>query len=280
MRKEPLRFKRFNKDSLRNAIGGGSKVPEDEKFIRDIIYHGVELALHRKYDIILDNTNFNDKDFYGICEIAERVGNVRVLEKYFEITLKEAIYNNGRRPQEEMIPFHIIENMYKKHVKGKKVPIRDLYFEPRIQPYRFEDDHRPRAIIVDLDGTLAVATDRDYYDMENVNKDKLNEYVYETIYALRLYMRNLNVIFVSGRHGMALDGTQQWLSDLDIRHDHLFMREEDDHRPDAVIKEEIYKKYIEPKYNVFLVLDDRNSVVNMWRKLGLTCFQVAHGFLS
>jgi len=32
-----------------------------------------------------------------------------------------------------------------------------------------------------------------------------------------------------------------------------------------------------PKYHVEFVLDDRNQVVNFWRYLGLTCFQVAEG---
>ena len=31
------------------------------------------------------------------------------------------------------------------------------------------------------------------------------------------------------------------------------------------------------KYNVHFVLDDRQQVVDMWRSLGLTVFQVAEG---
>lgn len=57
----------------------------------------------------------------------------------------------------------------------------------------------------------------------------------------------------------------------------LHMREEGDMRQDSVVKEEIYRKEIEPRFNVHLVLDDRNQVVDMWRKLGLPCWQVAEG---
>jgi len=47
--------------------------------------------------------------------------------------------------------------------------------------------------------------------------------------------------------------------------------------PTAVDKE-IYKAKIEPNYDVYLVLDDRNQVVDMWRKeLQLPCFQVWYG---
>lgn len=44
------------------------------------------------------------------------------------------------------------------------------------------------------------------------------------------------------------------------------------------MKRELYETFVEGKYNVRLVLDDRNQVVDMWRdELGLTCFQVAPG---
>jgi hypothetical protein len=41
------------------------------------------------------------------------------------------------------------------------------------------------------------------------------------------------------------------------------MRGEKDHRPDEIVKEEIYHKYIEPEYNVVAIFDDRDKVVKM-----------------
>ena len=55
------------------------------------------------------------------------------------------------------------------------------------------------------------------------------------------------------------------------------MREEKDHRPDDIVKEEIYHKYIEDKYNIVCVFDDRDKVVKMWREQGLLCNQVYYG---
>lgn len=57
----------------------------------------------------------------------------------------------------------------------------------------------------------------------------------------------------------------------------LFMRETDDKRKDHVVKLELYKKYIDGNYNVEAVFDDRQRVVDMWRDIGLTVFQVADG---
>jgi octaprenyl-diphosphate synthase len=43
------------------------------------------------------------------------------------------------------------------------------------------------------------------------------------------------------------------------------------------IKEEIYHLKIEKDAQVLFVIDDRKSVVERWRKLGLTCLQCAPG---
>lgn len=44
-------------------------------------------------------------------------------------------------------------------------------------------------------------------------------------------------------------------------------------------KSELFDKHIRGRYFVDFVLDDRNQVVNFWRHIGLTCFQVAEGDL-
>lgn len=55
------------------------------------------------------------------------------------------------------------------------------------------------------------------------------------------------------------------------------MRPAGDQRDDRIVKEEIYRREIEGKYNVRFILDDRDKVVRRWRELGLPCFQVADG---
>lgn len=51
------------------------------------------------------------------------------------------------------------------------------------------------------------------------------------------------------------------------------MRQSKDFRKDSVIKSEIYEAEIKGKYFVEFVLDDRDQVVDLWRKeLKLPCF--------
>ena len=46
--------------------------------------------------------------------------------------------------------------------------------------------------------------------------------------------------------------------------------------PDEILKKDMLDKHADID-DVFLVVDDRNKVVDMWRSLGLDVFQVADG---
>lgn len=60
----------------------------------------------------------------------------------------------------------------------------------------------------------------------------------------------------------------------DLVPDLLFMRRTGDHRRDTIVKREIYETLIEPRFDVRYVIDDRPSVVQGWRDLGLPVMQV------
>lgn len=268
------KYKRFNKDDMRTMLDGEHRSPDCEDFILNVRAEGIEIALIQGYDVILDDTNFSNKNFYMACEIAERIGDVRVLEKFFDIKLKDALRNNAQRSSP--IPEHVIESMYDKHIKNSRVEIRDTYYPPVERPYQVPTGESPNAVICDLDGTLALAFNRNYFDNSKVNTDTVNEFV---LRQLGIHIRNGDrIIFVSGRPMSAKNDTSLWIREkvfsnipIDFR---LYLREEGDTRPDAVIKQEIYEQHIKDKYNVVAVYDDRRRVVRTWRRLGLPVFQV------
>lgn len=133
-----------------------------------------------------------------------------------------------------------------------------------------------KAIICDIDGTLAHMQDRDPYDYDKVDTDIVDKTIKNI---LRVFYSNGDyaILIVSGREDTCKHKTIRWLSDNRISYDKLFMRKHNDNRPDEVIKKEIYDEYIEDEYDVEFILDDRNKVVKMWRDLGLKCLQVAEG---
>lgn len=126
-------------------------------------------------------------------------------------------------------------------------------------------------ILCDLDGTISLLNGRSPYDASNCDNDALNVPVADVL-------KHYKVIFVSGRDEKYREPTLRFFKKHNIsNYIALYMRKENDMRKDSIIKEEIYNEYIKDKYNVLFVLEDRNQVVELWRKLGLTCFQVAEG---
>jgi len=132
------------------------------------------------------------------------------------------------------------------------------------------------AIIVDIDGTLAKKGDRGIFDWKKVEVDTLNIPVARLVEAMKRF--GYKIILLSGRDSLCRPETERWLKANSVEYDHLFMRVEKDNRKDSIIKEELYRQNIEGKFHVEFVLDDRDQVVEMWRKtLGLICLQVDYG---
>ena len=126
------------------------------------------------------------------------------------------------------------------------------------------------AVICDLDGTLAIHDGRGPYEFWKCGTDLLNKQVASVLVGRR-------VIIVSGRDDSCLNETIKWLSSNEVEYECIFMRRTGDTRNDAIVKEEIYNRWIKDFYEIDFVLDDRNRVVDKWRELGLQCFQVAPG---
>jgi hypothetical protein len=145
--------------------------------------------------------------------------------------------------------------------------------------------------IFDLDGTLALIDHRkhilEWGDADKwrrfyaaCDKDQPNEPVIGTMEMLRVFA---DVWIFSGRSSEVRDKTIAWLAkhtsfmthDLETA---LVMRQEGDYRPDDELKQEFLDNMlIDDRKRLVAVFDDRDRVVEMWRKNGLTCFQVAPG---
>ena len=133
---------------------------------------------------------------------------------------------------------------------------------------------KPRAWIVDIDGTLALLGDRSPFNMAQVHRDKPNEPVVEVVRALS---KEFKIVLVSGRDERARKATEAWMKHWGVPFDALYMRPDKDFRPDEVVKAQILERDLLPAYDITGVIDDRQKVVDMWRARGLTCLQLAPG---
>lgn len=148
---------------------------------------------------------------------------------------------------------------------------------------------KPKAYIFDIDGTIADCSHRLHF-IAGEHKDwdafytacKNDRAIPDVVCLLRLLIaHNVAILFITGRPQRISDQTERWLievADYKLSLDSCIkMRKDGDHRPDYVVKREIYEQEIKDKYDVIGVFEDRDSCVKMWRELGLTCFQVADG---
>ena len=134
-------------------------------------------------------------------------------------------------------------------------------------------------VIVDLDGTISTKGDRGWYEYSKVSGDIPVEAILRLV--RMLHTNGTNLVFCTGREDSCMKKSIEWIRKHIFMNDlapvEIYMRPSGDRRPDFVVKKEIYARDIEPRHNVWFVLDDRSSVVKMWREIGLTCLQVAEG---
>ena len=169
-----------------------------------------------------------------------------------------------------------------------------------------------KTIIFDLDGTLALVEKRVkksmipkpnspdgegmnwdiFFDPENIKLDQPN---YPVISMAQMYYeKGFNIVIFSGRNDRSYATTKEWLEKYEVPYNLLVMRPDKFQdkswpvalgnpatpamrfMPDEILKKEMLDTFVDID-DVFMTVDDRQKVVDMWRSLGLTCFQVAPG---
>jgi hypothetical protein len=164
---------------------------------------------------------------------------------------------------------------------------------------------KKNTVIFDLDGTLANIDARRaksltndkmdwdvFFDPDNISLDTPNKPV---IKMAQLFAEDgFKIVIFSGRNDRSFFSTRDWLKINRVPFHLLVMRpdkfksgswpliegnpatKEMRWMPDEILKKEMLDTFIN-KDEVFLVVDDRDKVVKMWRDLGLNTFQVAPG---
>lgn len=139
-----------------------------------------------------------------------------------------------------------------------------------------------RVAIFDVDGTLMniehrrkyVSGDKkdwksffDYMEFDTIRDD-----VFHLAHALQ--KDGYHIFVCSGRNEKHRDITEKQLAFGKLDYQVLMMRADDDYRPDYEVKAEMLTKMRESGFDPRIAVDDRPSVVKMWRDEGLTCFDV------
>ena len=143
-----------------------------------------------------------------------------------------------------------------------------------------------QTIVFDIDGTLAdIEHRRKYLDEERPNWAKFNAEMgddtpnhaivnlYNTLWQSNMY----DIIIVTGRNEHFRKATETWFAWNEIPFDRILMRPDRDNRADYIIKEEILDILLSEGKEIAFTVDDRQQVVDMWRRRGITCLQCDKG---
>jgi predicted kinase len=257
---------RVCRDDLRN-MRGRYWLPRQEELISRFETHSILSALEMGYNVVVDATNLNPN---WVANIKFHIGREFINQEFIyeykdftDVSLEDCIKNDLKRPNS--VGEKVIREFYNKYLRPKYEVI--------------QNPERPHVVICDLDGTLALHTNRTPHQEDRCDEDNVNPVVQNILIDYLRYPLGRHILFVSGRQDNVYQKTYDWIvNKAGFNNFDLFMRKTNDNRNDAIVKREIFMDKINGHYFVDFILDDRNRVIDMWRNdLKLTVLQVADG---
>lgn len=140
-------------------------------------------------------------------------------------------------------------------------------------------------IICDLDGTLCDHNWRKHHEeageYDRYHRLCTEDFPFYQIGILLVELVNVGhkVAFMTARTEKFRGSTEDWLQHripmLAPGSYELYMRADDDTRPSAEVKRDMFvQHFLDLNRGVWFVLEDKPSVVEMWKEYGVTVFQV------
>ncbi|ENB5602003.1 AAA family ATPase [Shigella flexneri] len=269
-------FFNINRDDYRQSIMGHEERDEykytkkKESIVTYMQHDAAHMILCQDgtKGVIISDTNLNPERRLAWEEYAKQWGH-EVVYQVFDVPWTELVKRNAKRGT-KAVPIDVLRSMYSRMREYKGLPV-----------YKGTPG-KPKAVIFDLDGTLALHVARGPYELDKLSTDAPNPMVVE--YVKMLHQAGYTIITVSGRESGTkedsmcyYEATKKWMDSFSIPWEMHIQRNQGDTRKDDVVKEELFWNCIAPYYDVKLAVDDRNQVVEMWRRIGLECWQVNHG---
>lgn len=220
-------------------------------------------------NIIIADTNLNKQRMLSLKAKLEGIG-YDVELKYFHgryseenVSIEQCLKRDSQRFLS--VGFDVIHKQWKQMI--------DSYGDDIIEQYT-NDSSKSNAILVDLDGTLALTGDRGIFDWKSVGVDRVNWIVADIV--KMNYDKGNYIILMSGRDSICRRETEEWLKKWNIPYNRLYMRAENDNRKDSIVKLELFDRYVRHNFNVLYAIDDRKQVLQLWNDIGLQTLNVGH----
>ena len=137
----------------------------------------------------------------------------------------------------------------------------------------------PKAVIFDLDGTLADTTDPNgHHKVDHdsfrsmANEADTREDIVEKLHKEK--EKGRDIVILSARSSHYRSDTKRWLDNKNIPYDALIMRPIGDDRKDKVVKESLLKEEVLPNFKVKKAYDDKKKNVKMFKNAGIDAKRV------
>lgn len=281
---EGVRAARVNRDEVRDMLHRGAySGPVTERAVTFTQHATIAALLAEDYLVISDDTNLRQRHLRDLAGLATAAGAAFEVVDLTGVPLLTCLARDLARPPESQIGQRsgaqvgadVIHDLHRRYLAGPR-PALDLSVPERPAPRRYEPPPGGLdAVMVDVDGTVALMDGRSPYDEGLVHQDRPNQPVVDLVRTM--WSEGVRVVFMSGRSEGCRADTEDWLRrNVGVGYE-LHMRPVGDARQDALVKAEMFDTHVRDRYRVRFVLDDRDQVVQMWRSLGLPVFQVADG---
>lgn len=269
-------YVRISRDDIRSTLQLPSQAMNSrvETIVSSLVRKYVVTAIALGNNVVVDATNLNDTFLFPLIEVAAVQYQCAWDIVDFPMELDRLLERENNRPPEDRVGEHTIRKLYKRykyHTWTDKAVLESMLMSP-VRHYR----NGVLCFLVDLDGTLFLPPA--HSNMGDPDRDVLDDTVHIAVAETTRALRELGyeAILLSGRKSSQREDTVLALHAADVGYDELILRDEGDTRPDWIIKREKALAILEHK-PILLALDDRDQVVDLYRNMGIPCFQVNDG---
>lgn len=262
---------RINKDLLRKMLHFDKWTGKNEDQTRHASLVLAKYFLSQNISVIIDDTNFNEGTIQSWKNLAAEC-DAKIQYERMDTPVDECLKRDASRFIDgTSVGAHVILGMALQY---------NLYPKPE-----------NGFVLCDLDGTLCdirhrlpfvKVTDGEKKDwkafFDAIADDGINLGVMDMV--LRYEEQGHQIFFVSARPDNYRDATENWLAAAFkgyVPHRAVFMRHAGDRRPDTEVKKDMYERLFKDKYPIEAIIDDRPSVIRMWRDQGLNVIDVGSG---
>lgn len=262
---------RVNRDLLRTMLHFDKWTGKNEAITVEAEKSLVLAMLWKGKNVVVDDCNLGQRNIEMWKSVVDAANTEDGVKATFEI---------------ERIETHWFDCI-KRDLERENSVGKDVILNMAIQHKLYEKPAKG-FVVCDLDGTLCDISHRLHYVkrpegekkdwksfFEEIGDDDMRKDTYDRVAGF--IKDGYEVILVSARPDTYRKATKDWLKKYPFfQYTALLMRRGDDKRPDTEVKKDIYERYLKG-YKIHKVIDDRPSVIRMWREQGLDVIDVGGG---